>query len=322
MNYKYINNLQLGLFTAIIISYTLLGNNMELKKYIDLRLPEIENILFKQFINREKVEENNFFEILNYPLKAGGKRLRPILTLLSTEAFDGDYNNAIIPACSLEMIHTYSLVHDDLPAMDNDDLRRGIPTTHKKYGEGNAILAGDGLLTNAFQTLSTAKVSDSILRKLLFELSYAAGSYGMVMGQYLDLYYENKNIDFEALKNIHAKKTGAMIRACVRIGALVSDVNEKELGSITKYGEAIGLAFQIRDDILDTISDNTTLGKTAHKDELSNKLTYVRQFGLEGALAKSKEVIDSAISCLDNCKNNDARETLIELAKYTIERNS
>ncbi|WP_297299375.1 polyprenyl synthetase family protein [uncultured Brachyspira sp.] len=296
---------------------------MNLKEYMNIRLEEINKTLETIFEKSSIELENSFIEMLKYPLDAGGKRLRPILTCLACELFGGDYKKAIIPAMSLEIIHTYSLVHDDLPAMDNDDLRRGKPTTHVKYGEANAILVGDGLLTHAFQLLSKADVKDSTLRELLFELSYAAGINGMVMGQFIDLYYEEKEINFDMLKILHAKKTGAMIRGAIRLGAIASENTQgKDIESITKYGEAIGLAFQIQDDILDVISDNETLGKTVGKDEKEGKLTYVKQFGLEGAQKEARKVIDNAVKYLDSYTDNDAKNILIELANYIIERKS
>ena len=296
---------------------------MNLKEYMNIRLEEINKTIDNVFDKSSIELENSFIEMLKYPLDAGGKRLRPILTCLACELFNGDYKKAIIPAVALELIHTYSLVHDDLPAMDNDDLRRGKPTTHVKYGEANAILVGDGLLTHAFQLLSKADVKDSTLRELLFELSYAAGINGMVMGQFIDLYYEEKEINFDMLKILHAKKTGAMIRGAIRLGAIASEnIQGKDIESITKYGEAIGLAFQIQDDILDVISDNETLGKTVGKDEKEGKLTYVKQFGLEGAKEEARKVIDNAVKYLDSYHNNDAKNILIELANYIIERKS
>ena len=296
---------------------------MNLKEYMNIRLEEINKTLETIFEKSSIELENSFIEMLKYPLDAGGKRLRPILTCLACELFGGDYKKAIIPAVALEVIHTYSLVHDDLPAMDNDDLRRGKPTTHVKYGEANAILVGDGLLTHAFQLLSKADVKDSTLRELLFELSYAAGINGMVMGQFIDLYYEEKEINFDMLKILHAKKTGAMIRGAIRLGAIASEnIQGKDIESITKYGEAIGLAFQIQDDILDVISDNETLGKTVGKDEKEGKLTYVKQFGLEGAQKEARKVIDNAVKYLDSYTDNDAKNILIELANYIIERKS
>ncbi|AGA65536.1 geranylgeranyl pyrophosphate synthase [Brachyspira pilosicoli P43/6/78] len=295
---------------------------MNLKEYMNIRLKDIDSEINNIFKSSSISLENNFLDMLKYPLDAGGKRLRPILTCLACELFNGDYKKAIIPAVSLELIHTYSLVHDDLPAMDNDDLRRGKPTTHVKYGEANAILVGDGLLTHSFEILSNANVNDKTLRKLLYEISYAAGVSGMVMGQFIDLYYEERDIDFEMLKILHSKKTGAMIRGAVRVGAIASEKENINLENITKYGEAIGLAFQIQDDILDVISDNETLGKTVGKDEKDGKLTYVKQFGLEGAKEKAIETSKEAIDYLNVYDDNEAKNILIELANYIVERKS
>lgn len=295
---------------------------MNLKEYMNIRLKDIDSEINNIFKSSNISLENNFLDMLKYPLDAGGKRLRPILTCLACELFNGDYKKAIIPAVSLELIHTYSLVHDDLPAMDNDDLRRGKPTTHVKYGEANAILVGDGLLTHSFEILSNANVNDKTLRKLLYEISYAAGVSGMVMGQFIDLYYEERDIDFEMLKILHSKKTGAMIRGAVRVGAIASEKENINLENITKYGEAIGLAFQIQDDILDVISDNETLGKTVGKDEKEGKLTYVKQFGLEGAKEKAIETSKEAIDYLNVYDDNEAKNMLIELANYIVERKS
>ncbi|MEI0685141.1 polyprenyl synthetase family protein [Brachyspira pilosicoli] len=295
---------------------------MNLKEYMNIRLKDIDSEINNIFKSSNISLENNFLDMLKYPLDAGGKRLRPILTCLACELFNGDYKKAIIPAVSLELIHTYSLVHDDLPAMDNDDLRRGKPTTHVKYGEANAILVGDGLLTHSFEILSNANVNDKTLRKLLYEISYAAGVSGMVMGQFIDLYYEERDIDFEMLKILHSKKTGAMIRGAVRVGAIASEKENINLENITKYGEAIGLAFQIQDDILDVISDNETLGKTVGKDEKEGKLTYVKQFGLEGAKEKAIETSKEAIDYLNVYDDNEAKNILIELANYIVERKS
>lgn len=295
---------------------------MNLKEYIDIRLKEINKNIDEIFDKSDIDIENNFIEMLKYPLGAGGKRLRPILACLTCELFEGDYKKAIIPAISLELIHTYSLVHDDLPSMDNDNLRRGKPTAHVKFGEANAILIGDGLLTHAFQILSKTEASDETLRKLLYEISYAAGYQGMVMGQFIDLYYEKKNIDFETLKILHAKKTGAMIRGAARVGAVSSEKKNIDIENITKYGEAIGLAFQIWDDVLDVISDNETLGKTAGKDAKEGKLTYVKQFGIEKAKEYAKDTIDNAVNYLKTYKDNQAKLLLTQLAKYIIERKS
>lgn len=295
---------------------------MTLKEYMTEKLPKIEDTLYSSFETLESGIQNDFINMIKYPIKAGGKRLRPILTLLTCELLGCDYKNALIPASAIEVIHTYSLVHDDLPAMDNDSLRRGLPTCHVQYGESNAILIGDALLTHAFYMLSNSNVNDSTLRRLLKEVSYASGHYGMVMGQYLDLYAENNSTNFEMLKNIHSKKTGAIIKSSVRIGAIVAGLDESETEGINAYGEAIGLAFQIQDDILDKVSSKEELGKTIGKDEESNKLTYVKEFGLLNARKKADEVVEKAIDAISSYEKNEFRECLIELAKYTVERKS
>ena len=295
---------------------------MTFKEYMSNRLISIEDKLNSSFKIPEHKVENQFIDILKYPILAGGKRFRPILTLLTAEMFGFDYKKALNPACSIELIHTYSLVHDDLPAMDNDDLRRGMPTCHVKYGYANAILAGDALLTHAFAVLADTDVDGNIIRRLFKEISFASGGYGMVMGQYLDLAFENSGIDFEMLKNLHAKKTGALIRASVRCGGIVAGIDESDLENINIYGDSIGLAFQIQDDILDKISDSQTLGKTVGKDESADKLTYVKQFGIDGAQKKATEAIEKAIEAISHYDDNEYRSHLIEIAKYIVERKS
>lgn len=297
---------------------------MKLKEYIKTRTSEIENVLENLFTKKYNDSRDGFLDILAYPVKAGGKRVRPLLTLMSCELFDREYEKAVIPACALELIHTYSLIHDDLPAMDNDSIRRGLPTTHVKYGEANAILAGDGLLTHAFEILSMAQIDDRLLRPVLYEISHAAGIHAMVMGQYIDLYYEKKEIDFQTLKIIHGSKTGAMIRGAVRTGAIIGYANDEELKIMTKYGELIGLAFQIQDDILDEIADEKELGKTVGKDEKNGKLTYVKQLTLKGAKKEAKNVTDEAVKTIEklSAKNKEIVDILTELAYYIIERGS
>ncbi len=298
-----------------------------LKEYINEITPKIESELksvFDQLITKaiDTNTRENFNEMLAYPVAAGGKRVRPILTMLACNLFNKDYTRAMIVGIALELIHTYSLVHDDLPAMDNDDMRRGMPTTHIKYGEANAILVGDGLLTHAFQVLCSANVDDGVLRRLLFELSSAAGVDGMVYGQFIDLHYEKHDIDFEMLKILHSKKTGALIKCACRMGAIVGHSSDKNLEYITEYGEAIGLTFQIQDDILDYTADEKLLGKTVGKDAKSDKLTYVKQFGLDGAREQARIVTDKAIESLGKIQNanKDIVELLIQLANYIIER--
>ncbi len=298
-----------------------------LKEYINKKSIEIETELKSVFdkLQSNAVDTNTrdmFNKMLYYPISAGGKRIRPILTLLACQLFDKDYKRAMIAGIALEFIHTYSLVHDDLPAMDNDDLRRGLPTTHIKYGEANAILVGDGLLTHAFQILCSSNIDDNIFRRLVLELSSAAGIDGMVYGQFIDLEYEKREIDFDMLKVLHSKKTGALIKCACRMGAIVGNSSIKNLEYITEYGEAIGLTFQIQDDILDYTADEKLLGKTIGKDAKSDKLTYVKQFGLDGARQQALLVTQNAIESLGKIQNANQEiiNLLVELANYIIER--
>jgi geranylgeranyl diphosphate synthase type II len=223
-----------------------------------------------------------------YSLFAGGKRLRPALALGAAEIVC-----AMPAACALEMIHTYSLIHDDLPAMDDDALRRGRPTCHIKFGEASAILAGDALLTMAFDAL--AKCGRA---KAIAELAQAAGAAGMVGGQYIDLASENKQIGLDALRGLHARKTGALIRSAVRLGAMLADAASEQLAALTAYGEHIGLAFQIADDILDVEGDATALGKPVGSDEAHHKSTYPALVGLERARELAADAVEAAIAAL------------------------
>ncbi len=237
-----------------------------------------------------------FYEAVRYSLFAGGKRLRPNLCLAAAESVGGMREVALPFACALELIHTYSLVHDDLPAMDNDDLRRGKPTSHKVYGEGTAILVGDALLTAAF----TLVAQKSPHAEAMFELGSASGLNGMVLGQFLDMQSEGKKVmDQKGLEAIHRNKTGALIRASVRIGGIMGQANPAQLTSLTEYGEHVGLAFQIMDDILDIIGDEKKLGKQVAQDQLKEKWTYPRLVGLEKAQADSDDLSARAIRGLD-----------------------
>ncbi len=217
-------------------------------------------------------------EAMRYSLMAGGKRLRPALALGACELLYGEDKPAMPAACALEMIHTYSLIHDDLPAMDNDDLRRGNPTAHKQFDEATAILAGDALLTLAFQTLAAA--GDSVM---VCELAAAAGAAGMVGGQFLDMRAEGQVATVTALEAIHARKTGALITVSVRLGALFGGASEEALRELTRYGRQLGLLFQITDDILDVVGDSAALGKSVGKDLRSDKATYPAVVGLDAA---------------------------------------
>lgn len=260
---------------------------------------------------------------MRYSLFAGGKRLRPILALASAEAVGADPAVALPAACALEFIHTYSLIHDDLPAMDNDDWRRGKPTNHVVFGEAQAILAGDGLLTQAFYILATGPYPPSVGREQILaaiaEIAGAAGAEGMVGGQSADIRAQGKSGDPETLYYIHTHKTGALLKASVRVGALLAGASSSVLSSLTLYGEKLGLAFQISDDVLDSTGDPRLLGKPVKNDAAKQKLTYVTLYGLEKARAEAKRLAEEAEAAL--VELGPAAEPLRYLARFTVERN-
>lgn len=227
-----------------------------------------------------------------YSLKAGGKRIRPLLLLETMQGFQKDVSKgALQVAASLEMIHTYSLIHDDLPAMDNDDFRRGKPTNHKVFGEALSILAGDGLLTGAFALLGESENPPCLIQKLTALLGKNAGNLGMISGQVLDLAAENQEISLQALQEIHRLKTGALISYSFLAGGILAEQDPKALALLKEVGEHFGLAFQIKDDLLDVEGSLATLGKNPHQDEATNKSTYPKLLGLKGAkLALQKEI--------------------------------
>ncbi|MDD2481256.1 MAG: polyprenyl synthetase family protein [Lutispora sp.] len=255
-------------------------------------------------------------DAIMYSLLGKGKRLRPLLTLMACQLFDGDLEEAMPYACCIELIHTYSLIHDDLPVMDNDDYRRGKLSNHKVYGEGFALLAGDGLLNNAYEILIEsiiAKPTPARLRAASI-ISKAAGTSGMIGGQAIDLYYEDREINIDKLEEMHSKKTGALIRASLEAGAVISKANEEDVGRVKIYGEYIGKAFQISDDILDVIGTKEKMGKTIGKDAKKNKSTYVTYYGLE----KSQEFLSQTVR---NAKKileiyGSKASLLIELADF------
>lgn len=239
-------------------------------------------------------------DAMEYMLFSNGKKIRPILAIAACEA-KGKSSDDFLPCfCSLEMIHTYSLIHDDLPCVDNDDTRRGRPTCHKAFGEAIAIMAGDGLLTEAFRILAdprfAERVSPKISKQLVFEIAMAAGSQGMVGGQVMDIIYENKEGTKNILHYIHSHKTAAMLRAAVRIGAIAGGAKARELKNFTRYGDAIGLAFQIMDDILDVEGDEETVGKKLKKDE--NKQTYVKHYGILASKYKLEQLVDESVKSI------------------------
>jgi geranyltranstransferase len=237
---------------------------------------------------------------MEYSLMAGGKRLRPILLMAAADACGKDGRAFITSACALEMIHTYSLIHDDLPAMDDDNLRRGKPTNHVKFGAGMATLAGDGLLTMAFEVLTREKnVRPETILSVIREVSVAAGTSGMVGGQAIDLESEGRRIDLTCLRRMHMGKTGALFRAALRTGAILAGASEKELAALTQYAEAFGLAFQITDDILDVTGSEAEIGKPVGSDRRNEKSTYVTLTSLARAQELADEAIESALSAVE-----------------------
>tara|TARA_Y100001968_G_scaffold65_1_gene60 strand:+ start:1465 stop:2367 length:903 start_codon:yes stop_codon:yes gene_type:complete len=259
-------------------------------------------------------------EAMRYSLLAGGKRLRPILCLAACELAGGDIEKAIPTAVALEMIHTMSLIHDDLPSMDNDDLRRGRATNHKVFGDAIAILAGDALLTRAFEMVSirTLDVPAERLIKVVGELSLVAGAPGLVGGQVVDLESEGKEVDLDTLEYIHLHKTGALLRACVISGALIGGANDELLSALGIYAKGIGLAFQIIDDILDVTASSEVLGKTAGKDLIADKTTYPKLLGLEQSRERANELVAKAKQALEPWEENAS--PLLALADYITNR--
>ena len=258
-------------------------------------------------------------ESMTYSLTAGGKRLRPILLMAAADAAGGRGEDYLKAACAIEMIHTYSLIHDDLPSMDDDDYRRGKLTNHKVYGAGLATLAGDALLTLAFEVLARQEgVSAETLLRVVREFSVAAGANGMVGGQALDLASEGKRIGMDILRRMHMAKTGALFRAAVRSGAILAGADKAALDSLTGYAEAFGLAFQITDDILDVTGDETAIGKPVGSDERNHKSTYVTLTSLDEAKRLAREAADKAHGALAPLGEKAA--FLDELAEYLVTR--
>lgn len=263
-------------------------------------------------------------QAMYHSLFAGGKRLRPILALAAYEAIECSYRKILPTACALECIHTYSLIHDDLPAMDDDDFRRGVPTCHKVYGEAIAILAGDALLTHAFYLLAeNAKIEGiSVERvvKVIAEIANACGTNGLIGGQVVDLTSEDKQVDADTLRYIHQKKTGALITASVRAGAILAGASVRQLEAMTGYGDCLGLAFQITDDILDIEGSIEALGKTPGSDAKKHKATYPALFGMQEAKKQAEIAVQKAKNCIEVL--GERGEVLSSIADFVLYRNS
>lgn len=267
----------------------------------------------------ETVQPTSIHTAMRYSVFAGGKRIRPILCLETARIFAEDVAHAYFPACSIEFIHTYSLIHDDLPALDNDDLRRGKPTCHKKFGDAIAILAGDALLTLAFETISKSSVSPERQVAMLTEISTAAGTVnGMVGGQVADIEAEGTKVGPETLEYIHRSKTAALIRASITAGAISAGAHPGDVARLRRFGETIGWAFQVTDDILDVEESSSALGKTAGKDIAQQKATYPAVFGLERSHQIAKELATKAISELSVYGQQASR--LQQIAEFLVLR--
>ena len=279
----------------------------------------VERVLLEE-LHEEGALSPRLAAAMKYSLMAGGKRLRPVLLMAAADAVGGRGDLYVTTGCALEMIHTYSLIHDDLPAMDNDDYRRKKPTNHKVYGEGMAILAGDALLTLAFEVMLRQKdAAPETLTAVVREMSIAAGANGMVGGQAIDLDSEGKEISMETLRKMHMGKTGALFRAALRSGAILAGASETQLAALTRYAENFGLAFQITDDILDVTGDEAAIGKPVGSDEKNHKSTYVTLTSLEEAGKLAAQAVDEAEKALEIFGENAA--FLRELAAYLLERN-
>jgi len=298
-------------------------HNISLSAYLEAKKKIIDEAL-ERYLPGEDNYPPVIFKAVRYSLFAGGKRMRPILCMASAEAVGGNVESILPVACSLELIHTYSLIHDDLPAIDDDDYRRGRLTSHKVFGEDIAILAGDALLTEAFRLMSERTLMDKIppekLLAVIHDVAEAAGYFGMVGGQVVDVQSEGKEVDSEVLNYIHTRKTGAMITVAVKAGALLSNAGEVELNALISYGRHVGLAFQIADDILNVEGDKVLLGKGTGSDAKRGKVTYPALMGLDASRKKATDLVESALSAI---KNFDHRaEPLRMIAGYIVERRS
>ena len=291
-----------------------------------MKLPEffeedrqVVDAALDQLLPKESARPTSIHQAMRYSVFAGGKRIRPILCLESARIFAPDVTAALHPACAIEMIHTYSLIHDDLPALDNDDLRRGKPTCHRKFGEAAAILAGDALLTLAFETISLTPIAPKQSIAIVQEIARAAGTVkGMVGGQVADLEAERQKIEPDMLEYIHRSKTAALIRASVTSGALCASVPTDDVARLCRFGETIGWAFQVTDDILDVEESSAALGKTAGKDIAQQKATYPAIHGLQRSHQIANDLATKAVAEL--APYGDAASRLRAIAEYLVLR--
>jgi geranylgeranyl diphosphate synthase type II len=292
---------------------------MDIHKYLSETKQEVD-LYLDRLLPAETEAPTTIHRAMRYSIFAGGKRVRPILIVASGQSLGGARETLLVLGSAVEMIHTYSLIHDDLPALDNDDLRRGVPTCHKIFGEAMAILAGDSLMTRCYQVLAELPgVTDAIRLAIIREISCATGTReGMIGGQVVDLESEGKPIDPPVLEYIHRSKTGALLTACTVCGALAAGARNSELEMLTRYGRRIGLAFQIVDDILDITTSSQELGKTAGKDEKVKKATYPALYGIETSREKARQLISSSIEAIQAL--GPAAEPLRGIARFIYDR--
>jgi len=292
----------------------------DLKTYLSRRKQLIEDALEKVFPVASGLEKR-VVEAARYSLFAGGKRLRPILCLAASEVVGGDIEQVLPAACALEMIHTYSLIHDDLPAMDNDDFRRGVPTNHKVFGEAIAVLAGDALLTEAFEYFALSAYKGASPEKLAEVIGIAvkaAGYRGMIGGQAIDLECENRKVDLATVEYMHIHKTGALLSGSLEIGAVLGGGDKVQTKALITYGHHFGLAFQITDDLLDVEGDPALMGKTPGSDAAKNKMTYPALLGIAQSREAAREHVESSLDALVSF--GEAAEPLRAIAGYLLER--
>ncbi|HEX3031152.1 MAG TPA: farnesyl diphosphate synthase [Bacillota bacterium] len=291
------------------------------KQAMDQKIKLVDEAL-NSFLPGEQVAPASVHQAMRYSVFAGGKRLRPVLVMAAAEAVGGSEKAVLPAACALELIHTYSLIHDALPAMDNDDFRRGRPTNHKVYGEATAILAGDALLTQAFEVLATvdeaAGQTPAAVLRVCREVAQAAGSLGMVGGQVADMEAENQPATPDLLQFIHSHKTGALCRAAVRAGAILAGADQSQLDRLTDYAEKLGLAFQITDDILDIEGDPEKIGKDVGSDQRNQKATFPAIYGLAESKRLAEETVAGALEAL-NCFGSEA-DLLRAIVNYVLTR--
>lgn len=289
----------------------------KLKQYQELINRELE-----KHIETKKCPEEMLNRSMEYSLMAGGKRIRPILVIATYQIFKEDIQECMPFAVAIEMVHNFSLIHDDLPGIDNDDFRHGKPTNHKQFNEATAILAGDGLLNNAYKVISKSlenSKKDELTKKIKVFQEFSNAVNKMIIGEFVDTEVEGQQISEETLEYIHKNKTGALLTLCVRMGAILADASQDDLDKLTSYAEKIGLAFQIKDDILSEEGDEKVLGKPVGNDKILEKCTYVSKYGLEGAKEKLDKLTKEAIKELQIYQ--EKAEFLVELAKFIKERN-